>query len=477
MKKKLPIGILLSTISCVATFANNNVVLDNIIRLGLPTIVINTIDSEDPSCDYVEAPEGCMGLGRINDKKVNGSLVIISHGDTLYNSGEYVKEISGMSIRLSGNTSGYYSDIKPYRIKLEKKADLLCRDNDKCKDKEWRLLIGSNGAYNIVGFKLSELIGMTWTPQYIHCNLVLNGTYRGVYLLTESIKRNPDCRINVTKEGGYIVERDPYWWNESLSFNSSFYEKDLSYKWTFKYPDDNDITEKEIEYISQYIDKAEAALFDNSSTSSYEKHFDIMSMAKWLMLHDILGTRDSGGSNMFFSKYDDTDESLMTMPVAWDFDSAFMVNSHTFSNIHNSGHGYFRYLLAHNNQTFTDEYKKIWKYVTDENIFDDLQNYLTNFYYSDEGQAVNKSREMALKYHYTNVTSLEQDIMDAKDWLAEHYRWLDNEISLLTGNQDNIKISIMQQSNNYFNPIGQQISPSHSENGIIVMKGKKQVRK
>lgn len=36
-------------------------------------------------------------------------------------------------------------------------------------------------------------------------------------MLSETVERNKDCRINVAKTG-YIIESDPFWWNEDLYF-------------------------------------------------------------------------------------------------------------------------------------------------------------------------------------------------------------------------------------------------------------------
>lgn len=462
---------------CLSVTAEEENMLNTIISLGMPTLIINTIDNEEPTCDYIEAPEGCMGVGRVNDNKVYGSLVIVQGKDTLYNSGDYVEDISGISIRITGNTSGRYSDVPPYKLKLEKKADLLNRNNAIYNDKDWRLIKETVGVYNIAGLKLSQLIGMAWTPQYKHINFILNGKYRGVYLLIEPVKRNSDCRIDVAKNGGYIVERDAYWWNEALSFPSPFYAKDLSYRWTFKYPDDKDVTEDNIEYIKGYMERAEEALFDDTTTSNYDQYFDLKSMAKWLMVHDILGTRDSGGSNMFFSKYDSSDASLLTMPVVWDFDSSFDIDSKSFSRIHTSGHGYFKFLLNSNNHSFRTEYKELWKRVDGQVLIDNLENYIDSFCASDEGQAVKKSRNFSIAQGIQDVTSLEQDVIKAKEWLNAHKLWLNGEINKIPDvNAINDITTPASSSSKAYTLTGQQLSPVHHSPAIVIKNGKKFVK-
>jgi len=66
----------------------------------------------------------------------------------------------------------------------------------------------------------------------IFVNVLLNGDYRGIYMLSEAVNCNPDCRIDVDKEADYIFEWDAYWWNEDLYFESLY-----GNKYTFKHPD------------------------------------------------------------------------------------------------------------------------------------------------------------------------------------------------------------------------------------------------
>ena len=115
---------------------DNNFDIDSLRRIGLPVIIVNTVNQEFPTCDYVTSPEGSFGQSITNNNKVACQIIIIQEQDTLYNSGEYKKGSSGATIKINGNTSAYWFDNKPYKIKLEKKADLLLRHDDKYEDKE-----------------------------------------------------------------------------------------------------------------------------------------------------------------------------------------------------------------------------------------------------------------------------------------------------------------------------------------------------
>ena len=193
--------------SSMIAVGDSMMVLEDIISKGLPVLYIQTVDSEEPTCDYVSAPPGCMGKTIANATKVPGRMIIYQWIDgmdsVLYDSGDYVEDVSGMTIKIRGNTSAYY-EKKPYKIKLQKKKDLLFRgDEATYKDKEW-LLLKYDYLLILAGFKVNEMLGLPWTPQLHFVSVVLNDRYRGLYMLCESVKRNPDCRINVDKNSGYI---------------------------------------------------------------------------------------------------------------------------------------------------------------------------------------------------------------------------------------------------------------------------------
>lgn len=130
------IGFLFGSSSMLAQTSSINY-FEAVSQLNLPVININTIDSLLPTTDYIIAPEGYNGIGMVNRTKVYGRMVMTLGKDVLYDSGEYVSDKGGIMLRLRGNCSGVHSAGYPsYKIKLQKKADLLCRNNKMYKDKE-----------------------------------------------------------------------------------------------------------------------------------------------------------------------------------------------------------------------------------------------------------------------------------------------------------------------------------------------------
>ena len=132
-----------------------------LIETGLPLVVIETVNHEEPTYEVAIAPPGCLGQSIKNATKVPGRLVIINGEKTTYDSGEYESGTSGITIKVRGNWSANYLN-HPYKIKLQKKDDLLCRGNKRYKDKDWLLLRVPN-LNTMIGFKINEMLGLQWT--------------------------------------------------------------------------------------------------------------------------------------------------------------------------------------------------------------------------------------------------------------------------------------------------------------------------
>ena len=133
---------LLPVLSSSVLASTLSIHLDSIHSLGLPVITIETVDGEEPTCERADPPEeeGAVGMGITNATKVPGRLCITLGGDTLYDSGPYVKGASGMRVKIRGNSSAW-TPKKPYKVMLERKADLLLRgDEERYADRDWVLL-------------------------------------------------------------------------------------------------------------------------------------------------------------------------------------------------------------------------------------------------------------------------------------------------------------------------------------------------
>lgn len=408
------------TSSAVLTVADSiPMTLSELLDYNLPVLWIETVDGVEPTCERVYAPNGSWG-STINSEKAPGRLVMFDRIDgmdsVLYDSGDYEKNVSGMTIKVRGNSSAI-NEKKPYKIKLQKKFDLLMRGVDSVyKDKEWALLMDGN-MYTTTAFKVSRLVGMIWVPDSRYVNLVMNGNYIGVYLLTEQVKRNPHCRLNVDKNCGFIYECDIYWWNEDVYVTSC---DAPGYNYTFKYPDEDEITEEQLAYMQQLVNAYEASLDDGT----YPDLIDVRSFAKWCLVHDLMGTKDGGGCNRYYTKYDTTAESKIVMPVAWDFDMSERTHAE-WSRCHLV---YMDKFFNSSNPAFVNAYVRAWCEMRDS-FMDEIEDYFLWFSTSEEGLALKAS--FALDNMTWGFSENFQFWQTRRHWLRRRYAWLDTNIMAL----------------------------------------------
>ncbi len=392
--------------------------LQEVIAAGLPVMYVETVNGELPTYRSVSSPPGQNGTGITDATKVPGRVRIEQKdGNILFDSGEYEEKVSGMTIKVRGNTSAH-EPKKPFKIKLQKEADMLTRGDDATyADKNWLLVKDEQLKYKL-GFKVNELLGLQWTPQYRYVNLVFNGEYRGVYMLLESVERNTKCRLDVEKTG-FIFELDAYWWNEDRYFNSSL-SNQMNY--TYKYPDPDEVTEEQNDYIQSVTDVAEASL----DAGTYPDYIDIESFAEWVLAHDILGNAEPAGANIFLTKYDDTDESKVMMANVWDFDKIMLATG--WDHAHNMY--YWQRLFRSPNKAFVRYYKKLW-YDLKPTVFSDLDSFLDDFAGSEEASGFDKSIELDNLRWNRSIGTTQKSIGTIKSWLKTREPWLEKYISAL----------------------------------------------
>lgn len=387
------------------------------LNLGLPVLVVKTVDNEEPTCEYVDSPQGSMGSSITNATKVPGRLTIYKKDGSIgYDSGDYEKGESGITIKLRGNTSAYASQ-KPYKIKLQKKADLLMRGNKDFNDKNW-VLLKDNQLKLFLGYEVSRLLEEEWTPMGMYVNLILNDDYRGMYYLVESIERNEKCRINVS-ENGFIMEHDPYWWNENGEYITSIDNPRFNY--TYKYPDYEDIDEIRIQSITSALTKFEESINKNN----YQEYIDMESFAKWILGHDILGTWDGGGANLYISKYDDSQNSLIKAGPLWDFDT-IEIQENLWSGVHSSLTISKRFFSSEDTPFF-NVYKKLWQ-EKGESVYYGLMDLLNGYSDNQKWDDYQNSSVATGKRWNTSTYSAPMAAKRDKEWLESRFEWLTTQL-------------------------------------------------
>ena len=385
---------------------------------NIPVVTVTTTDGSLPTCDFVTAPEGCTGMGITNRTTVTGRMVMTLADSVLYDSGPYRVDASGITLRMRGNTSAYYEN-PPYKVKLQAKSDLLQRGSSVFNNKHWALLnqLTTRDFKSIIGPEVSRLCGLGWKPASRYVNLVLNGRYRGLYLLSETVKESPS-RCNVSASG-YIMECDPYWWNTT---DSTLHTAHLPYTmaYTFKYPDGAEVDADSYAYIKNTLNNFEDALYGGQPVDDL---FDTRSLMAWFLAHDILGTWDGCGSNIFVIKNDRYTAPLRMGPL-WDFDTDYRKPGQ-WASVHEIRQFYGPACFAR--PELVKLYADVWQEVRPKLLarVTEMADSLARNY----GRAIDASRLLADPEG--GFPTVAANVREVKEWFETRIPWLDAQIDAL----------------------------------------------
>ncbi|MET0635747.1 MAG: CotH kinase family protein [Chitinophagaceae bacterium] len=260
-----------------------------------------------------------------NSAPVNSTEIYVGATISISSNGTDLPDFSGKTeIRGRGNSTWTIMPKKPYRLKLDKKSEILGMPTNK----HWVLLANyadKSLMRTKIAFTMGEWFGMTYSPRGQFAELFLNNQYQGSYFLTEQVKPDPN-RVNITEmtaadetpetiTGGYLLELDKrldaeHWWKTT---------KDVSV--TLKEPEV--ISATQLAYITRYVQDMENAIyaadFTNPATG-YKKYINDETFVQWYWVNEIFRNEDANFYSSVFL-YKDRNAKLSIGPI-WDFDIA-----------------------------------------------------------------------------------------------------------------------------------------------------------
>jgi hypothetical protein len=367
---------------------------------------------------YVETEDRQPVLSK--EDYANALMVIKKDGKTLHE--------NGLRIRGRGHATWTYPK-KPYKLKLDSKADLLGMGEDK----DWALLANycdKSLMRTSIAFKLSELLGFPWTPKARFVELVLNGEYLGNYQLTEGIARGTH-RVDIPKNG-YLIERDGYYMQEPVWF-----ETPRGYGYSFKHPDTDDLTETQLNYIREYMTELETVLASDGFSDpagGYAKYLDTGSFVRWFLFQQILANMDT---NVYLTKEDNGDSKLSMGPV-WDFEWSIGIGWYDGVRprpanyyVWESSAFYYDRLLQ--DPAFTAEVKKQWQQI---NVMQDILRHIDETKEMlEQSQVLNFQRWDILDTRVgvggVPLGSYEREVACDREFFANHMHWLESAVAAL----------------------------------------------
>lgn len=190
------------------------------------------------------------------------------------------------------------------------------------------------------------------------------------------------------------------------------------FKYTFKYPEDDEMSEEQLEAIRSSLYEMENSIIGGT----YNKYWDVNSLVSWVMAQDILGNIDGWGSNIYFSKSSLSNESKYKMANLWDFDM-IMNTPDRFSSSHTKW--IFEFLST--DEVFLNYYKEKWM-AEGKAICEGAIRRLQTFKESHMAFALEVAREQDSKRWEVEHIPLSLDIENAVTWFEDRLQWMNSSV-------------------------------------------------
>ncbi|HTF03803.1 MAG TPA: CotH kinase family protein [Bacteroidia bacterium] len=192
---------------------------------------------------------------------------------------------------------------------------------------------------NFLSYNLAQSMGW-YAPRCQHVELMINGEYKGVYVLMEKIKRDND-RVDIANlqpgdiagdqvTGGYIIKIDKTTGNGGGGWTSA-YAPDTNINgqtiyFQYEYPNDVDIMPQQEAYIQAYVDSFETALagpnFADTSVG-YAHYIDVNSFVDYFLLNELSRNVDGYRLSTYLYKDKTSNGGKLVIGPCWDYDIAW----------------------------------------------------------------------------------------------------------------------------------------------------------
>ncbi len=289
---------------------------------NLPIVVINTegrtIPDEPKIMAKMQVIDNLNGINSLSDTEFtyDGSIGIEIRGNT-----------SQMYPKKSYTVETRFSDGSNNNVELLGFA----------KENDW-VFHGPYSDKSLMRNALAYFIGNgmgNWNPHTRFVELMLNGEYRGVYLVVEKIKRDKN-RVDIAKlkpedtsgdqlTGGYIISIDR---DQEGSWNSPIMGRTGSVDVPFSYVDPkyDELAPIQRYYIREHITGFEYILKGENFKDpelGYRPYIDVESFIDYFIITELSRDLDGYRVSVYFHKDKDSKGGKLVMGPFWDYNICF----------------------------------------------------------------------------------------------------------------------------------------------------------
>ncbi|MBS7786579.1 CotH kinase family protein [Flavobacterium sp. CYK-55] len=407
----------------------------NLVSSNLPIVIINTDTNESGIPQEIQ-----------DEVRIGANMKIIYHTDGTRNyltdqtNANYLNYNGRISIEIRGSTSQWL-DKKPYGL-TTLQADNTSNNNvsllDMPEENDWilnALAFDNSLIRDVLSYDLARSIG-EYAPRVQFCEVMINGTYQGLYLLSEKIKIDSK-RVNIIKltntdntqpniSGGYITKcdkttgGDPVAWEFTTNIGNTV-------AFIHDAPNPSEITNVQNNYIyNRFTALEQAAAAQNASVSNgYPSIIDVPTFVDFMLINELASNVDAYQLSTYFHK--DRNGKLRAGPI-WDFNLAYgldvfgnrsLTNVWQFDNVDNVGAKFWKNL--YNNSVFNCYLRKRWAELTAANAPLNYNTLISKINSYTTLLAEARARENT---RWGTLTNYAGNIINLKSWLQTRINWL-----------------------------------------------------
>ncbi len=418
----------------------------------LPLVLIETEGKEIPGEPIVDENNEEIGytLAQDGSETILAKISVISNENKNHHPSDKPDLQRDIIIRIRGNSSRYY-DKKGYLIRLiDEKGEYVDEEMMGMPPHyEWALhgpfldksLIRNYMWYNIAG----EF--MDYAPNVRFCEVILNGQYKGLYVMTETITNGDDCRVNIsepikgTDKTGYVLRLDRG--SHSLIRNIKTFTN-YSYRnlqnFDIEYPRSGSLTPELAEAIAQDFSDFEKSLYSydyDTENYGYFHDINVQSFVDYFIINEFTANYDAGWLSTYIYKDIGGKYNL----AVWDFNSS--CNNYIDSII--SPHRFEMqncvwYYMLMKDEYFIDRIIRRYRQLRETYLSDEyLENYIDGtIKYLDD--AIERNFQVwgytfdknLIRPEERNSKSHEHAVKQLKYFIKERGSWMDENIEILT---------------------------------------------
>lgn len=255
------------------------------------------------------------------DSSLNAEMTITvpKHYITFNGAGASSKPAVDITIHGRGNLS-WEGRIKPYKIKLDKKQEILGLPAQK----HFALLPFAGYLNYLPGFGGLEVARMFdwWVPRVEPIELAINGEYRGKYYLTESIKIDPN-RLDIYQQPDFNEHSEflPYGWlievdnhPDSLTSIAIVERDDYMLNITHQIPER--LSAKQRQWLTEEITRINDAIY--RFDDSWAEYIDPVSAARYFIIRELFWDPDGYAGSMYLHRDLGGDDEPWRFGPIWD---------------------------------------------------------------------------------------------------------------------------------------------------------------